>query len=205
MLNQWLNEATFKLSTESSARVRTEIQEHYELAREEALASGVSETEADIIAVKSLGDARTANRQYRRVLLTASEAKMLKRQRDDEAASVRRPWVRWLKPAYFLVPALLIVAYGPGWDWQLVHWLVFAGVLELAQLLVMQFLPVYTVGRGRVYRWVLWGVFVVGIWSTIGLWGLVLIFVLGSVLNEWQRACIRGKLPVAEWPKRLYL
>jgi hypothetical protein len=64
-LEQWLAEATRDLSPESAARVRAEIQEHSDSARE----SGED-------AIAALGDPRTANREYRKALLTETEAMM---------------------------------------------------------------------------------------------------------------------------------
>ena len=68
-LDSWLNRATRHLSKGSLAQVRTEIQEHYESAREAAIGSGATADEADRVALADLGDAKAANRQYRRVVL----------------------------------------------------------------------------------------------------------------------------------------
>ena len=54
--------------------MRTEIQEHYQSAREAAINGGASQDEANRMALIALGDAKTANKQYLRVLLTASES-----------------------------------------------------------------------------------------------------------------------------------
>ena len=62
-LEQWLSDATRGLSTESAARVREEIQQHYDSA-----------CEAGDDALAALGDPRYANRAYRKVLLTEQEA-----------------------------------------------------------------------------------------------------------------------------------
>jgi hypothetical protein len=62
-LEQWLSDATRGLSVESAARVREEIQQHYDSARE-----------AGSDALAALGNPRTANRAYRKVLLTEQEA-----------------------------------------------------------------------------------------------------------------------------------
>ncbi len=69
-LEQWLADATRGLSAESAARVREEIQQHYDLARED------STREAGGDALAALGDPRAANRAYRKVLLTEQEAIM---------------------------------------------------------------------------------------------------------------------------------
>lgn len=86
-LDSWLEQATRCLSRDSVAQVRSEIREHYESARETAISGGATADEADRLAVCALGDAKTANRQYRNVLLTASEARML-REANWEARAV---------------------------------------------------------------------------------------------------------------------
>lgn len=73
-LDRWLEQATRRLSKDSAAQVRTEIQEHYQSAREAAISGGASQDEANRMALIALGDAKTANKQYLRVLLTASES-----------------------------------------------------------------------------------------------------------------------------------
>ncbi len=75
-LAAWLDIATRKLSTASAARVRKELQEHVESAREDASAAGAAGTDARRTALESLGNAKTVNRRYRRVLLTAWEARL---------------------------------------------------------------------------------------------------------------------------------
>ena len=64
-IEQWLTDATKGLSEESAARVRAEIEQHHDSARE---------TGDDAIA--ALGNPRAANRAYRKVLLTEREATM---------------------------------------------------------------------------------------------------------------------------------
>jgi GTP cyclohydrolase III len=63
-LDNWLKQATRYLSKDSVAQVRTEIQEHYESAREAAMIrpGGVTPEEADRLALAALGDAKAANR-----------------------------------------------------------------------------------------------------------------------------------------------
>ena len=86
-LDSWLNQATRPLSRDSAAQVRAEIQQHYELAREAAMGHGATVDAADQQAIAALGDARTANCQYRKVLLTAAEARIL-RQGNWEARAI---------------------------------------------------------------------------------------------------------------------
>ena len=61
----WLDTATRKLSAETAARARQEIEEHFESAREDAVATGVTGDKASRYALSSLGDAKAVNRQYR--------------------------------------------------------------------------------------------------------------------------------------------
>src|ERR1700758_103163 len=77
-LDSWLNRATRHLSKDSVAQVRAEILEHYESARDAAIGSGATADEADRSAIAALGDAKIANCQYRNVMLTSSEAKLLR-------------------------------------------------------------------------------------------------------------------------------
>lgn len=73
-LDRWLEQATRRLSKDSAAQVRTEIQEHYQSALEAAISGGASQDEANRMALIGLGHAKTANKQYLQVLLTASES-----------------------------------------------------------------------------------------------------------------------------------
>jgi hypothetical protein len=59
-LEDWLQKASRHLSKESAVRVRTEIQAHYEAAREAAIAAGASPNQADLGALAALGDAKTS-------------------------------------------------------------------------------------------------------------------------------------------------
>ena len=76
-LEQWLRQATRCLAQESAAQVQNEIREHHDAEREAAKSRGANVEEADRLAVAALGDAEAANRQYRKVLLTAAEMRML--------------------------------------------------------------------------------------------------------------------------------
>jgi uncharacterized membrane protein len=65
-LDKWLDVATRGLSPESTAKVQAEIEEHYN----SAMASGATSEEA----VAALGDPKASNGEYRKVLLTETEA-----------------------------------------------------------------------------------------------------------------------------------
>jgi hypothetical protein len=76
-LESWLKQATRCLSKDSATQVRIEIREHYDSAREAAIRDGATAEEANRLAVTGPGNAKAANRKYRKVLLTSAEAKML--------------------------------------------------------------------------------------------------------------------------------
>jgi hypothetical protein len=89
-------------------------------------------------------------------------------------------------------------------------WKLFAGGIVIGLLFAAPFLPVYTRLGGRVFRGVRW----VAMLTMLGLafgpdapkWSWLLISCLWMVARpEWTRASIRRKLPVAEWPRHLYL
>jgi|SRR5882724_286325 len=95
-LEIWLNQATRHLSRDSAAQARTEIQEHYESARDDAISRGANVDDAERFAVAALGDAKAANCQYRSVLLTSAEARMLCDAKWEARAVCSRPWLKWL-------------------------------------------------------------------------------------------------------------
>jgi hypothetical protein len=208
-LDGWLKQATRHLSRDSAARVRTEIQEHYELAREAAMSGGASADQADLSAVTALGDAKTANCQYRNVLLTSSEARILREGQWEARAVCSRPWAKWVLLA---VPAAALLAAGT---------LFFKGNLDVARILFVggigmgflfgaPFLPIYTPARARVFRALKWMVLLGILGLSFGAdalrWSWLLMSTLWVVFwIESTRESIRRKLPVADWPKQLYL
>src|SRR5882724_2642916 len=110
-LENWLKQATRQLSRDSVARVRTEIQEHYESARDAAQSGGVAAEEADRSAVVALGDAKTANHQYRNVLLTSAEARLLNEGNWEARAVCSIAGLKWMllaAPVSALVAATVL-------------------------------------------------------------------------------------------------
>ncbi|MGH9665537.1 MAG: hypothetical protein ACRD9L_14020 [Bryobacteraceae bacterium] len=164
-LNAWLKSVTRCLSGEDAARVRVEIQEHYDSAPEAALATGVSPEAAARLALSSLGDAKDTNRQYRLVMLTSGEARTLRDGNREARAVCRISWLKWFFSS----------------------------------------LPVYTPARSRIFRIVRWTL-MVAILLTAGKssW-LYFSFLWPFIWIEYTRASLRRKLPVARWPKQLYL
>ena len=201
-LDSWLKQATRHLSRDSVAQVRTEIQEHYESALEAAMSGGASAEEADRLAVTALGDAKDANCKYRNVLLTSAEARILREGNWEARAVCSRPWLKW---GALLIAAGLFLAGAITAAWALL-----VGGIAMGLLFAAPFLPVYTRSRGRVFRCVKWAVLL----GTLGLafgpdvlkWSWLLFSCLWPMVwIESTRISIRRKLPIAEWPKQLYL
>jgi hypothetical protein len=203
-LETWLKQATRHLSRDSAARVRTEIQEHYESTREAAVCGGTTEEEADRLAVTALGNARAANWQYRRVLLTSADARMLREGNWEARAFCSRPWV---KPLLLAMPVIALIASATLFLTGVADTaqLLLAGAVVMGLLLVQPFLPLYTPARARIFRGVKW-IALIGLLGLAFQWSWLTIACLWPLAAvEWRRFSIRRKLPVAEWPKHLYL
>jgi hypothetical protein len=84
------------LARDSAAAVRSEIEEHYESAREAGIADGMTDAGAELSALRALGDAKTANCRYREVLLTSREERMLRKGQWEARAVCSRPWHLYL-------------------------------------------------------------------------------------------------------------
>jgi hypothetical protein len=207
-LESWLRQATRCLASDSVARVRAEIQEHYQLAREAAMINGATSEEADILSLGALGDAKTANRQYRRVLLTAGEARILRESNWEGLAVCSRPWLKWLMLAAPVVA--VAVATGLWFRGQEAARDVLIVAMGMSPLLAAPLLPIYTPSRGLIFRYVKW-VAIIGMFALVYgtetlRWSWLLISCLWPMAaSEWTRHSIRRKLPVSHWPKHLYL
>ncbi len=208
-LDGWLGVATRGLAADSIAQVRREIGEHYESAREAAITDGISAEEADRIAVRTLGDAKTANCQYRQVLLTSAEARLLREGKWEARAICSRPWLKWLIIA---VPVVLVEAaatlYFHG-RLDVARDLLFAGI-GMSPLFAALLLPINTPLRGRVFRYGKWIAMTLAFVLLLGpetlKWSWLLISCIWLIARtEWPRASIRRKLPVSAWPRHLYL
>ena len=150
-LNTWLNLATRYLSKDVAARVRSEIEQHYESSREAALDSGATAEEAEQHALAALGDAKESNREYREVLLTSAEAKLLRDGNGEARIICSRPWLKWLRaaaPVALMWTAVALYASGatdPARD-------LFAIGLMVGFMFAAPFLPVYTPTKARIFR-----------------------------------------------------
>jgi hypothetical protein len=204
-----LEQATRGLSRDSSARVRAEIQEHNDSAREAALHNGATAEEASRSAVIALGDAKTVNCQYRRVLLTSAEARMLRGSNWEAKTVCSHASVKWALLA-MPVAALFAAAVLFIRDEIATARLLLIGAIALGLVLGAPFLPVYTPSRGRIFRAIKWvvllGLFGLAFGLTGPNWSWLMVSCLWPVIwIEWTRISIRRKLPVSQWPKQLYL
>jgi hypothetical protein len=208
-LDGWLKQATRHLSQDSAAQVRVEIQEHYESAREAAISGGAIADDADQQAVAALGDARTANCQYRNVLLTGAEARLLRQGNWEARAICSRVWLKWTLvavPVAALIAATVLLLTGAV---ETARMLLVAGI-GMGILFAAPMFPVYTPSRSRVYRVAKWLVMIAVLALAFGpdalKWSWLLISCFWLFFRvEWTRASIRRKMRVAEWPKQLYL
>ncbi len=208
-LNSWLRQATRHLEKGAVAQVRLEIQEHFASSRDAAIARGAAKDEADQAALSALGGAKVANRQYRRVLLTAAEARMLREGNWEAGVVCSRSWVRWVGLAMLLaamasIAALLITGrVGVARD-------VLLCATGMSKLVLALFLPIYSPSRGRIFRCLrlvaMTGAIVLLFGSDAMKWSWLLISCSAPIAwTEWMRASIRRKLPVEAWPRHLYL
>ncbi len=208
-LDSWLRQATRHLAKDSAAQVRTEIQEHFEEARDAALIGGAAAEEADIVALSALGDAKSANRQYRRVLLTSAEAGILRDGNWEAKAFCSRPWLKLVLAAVPLAALAAAAAMFLTGRAAIARDVFIAGI-GMSPLLGAPLLPIYTLRRGRLFRCVKWvamtGTLLLVFGPDAFKWSWLLISCLGPLAwTEWTRASIRRKLPITAWPKHLYL
>jgi hypothetical protein len=166
-LHSWLEEATRHLAKDSAAQVRAEIREHYESAREAAIAGGATSEDAERQALSALGDARTANSQYRRVLWTSTEARLLREGNWEARAVCSRPWLKRLILAMpwaiaAAVAALLITGHVP------VARDILIGGIGMSPLVAALLLPIDTPLRGRVFRCAKWIVMIAAVLLLFG-------------------------------------
>jgi hypothetical protein len=208
-LDIWLAQATRHLSKHSAAQVRAEIREHYEAARDAAVENGAADEEADRLAVDALGKAARANRQYRKVLLTSAEAKMLREANWEARAICSRPWLKLLLrgiPAIALLAAAFFFLKGATALAQVL----LIGAIGIGIVLAIPFLPVYTPSRSQVFRYLKCAVLAATVVLAFGpdslKWSWLIFSCLWPIAwTEWTRRSIRRKLPIAQWPNHLYL
>jgi hypothetical protein len=204
-LEDWLSQGTLRLSADAASRVRTEIFEHYESARDAAIRRGESAEIADRLAVDDLGDPKAANCEFRKVLLTSAEVRILRQGNSEARAICSRGWVKVVAlglPLGAICAAIVLFLTG---NKELARELVAVGS-GMGILMASPFLPIYTRWRARIFRAAKWAIFCGMFWFAFPheMW------ILGTCLwpiawIEATRMSIRRKLPVAQWPKQLYL
>ena len=211
-LDRWLKEVTRSLSKDSAAQVTTEVQEHYESAREAAISGGATAESAERLALAALGDSNAVNRQYRHVLLTSAEARVLRQGNWEAKSFCSRTWLKW---AFLALPVALLLtgtAFLLSGAFASARVLL-AGGIWMGLLLAAPFLPIYTPSRARLFRGVKWFTLLVLFGMFLFAFGpnaLRMSWLATSCLwpiawTEWTRISIRRKLPVAKWPKQLYI
>jgi len=208
-LDRWLELATCHLAKESAAQVGMEIRDHHESERQTAMRRGATAEEADRLALTALGDARTANRQYRRVMLTSAEAGMLRGSRREAQAVCSRPWLKWLLLTAPLAAALAAAVFFYNGAVVAARASLLAGVAA-GVFFSLPLLPIYTPSRAKAYRVAKWATLIVLPALAFGRDALTYSWLLASCLwiplwTEWTRVSIRRKLPEARWPRHLYL
>jgi hypothetical protein len=208
-LDIWLEQATRCLAKCSTERVRSEIREHYESARDAALNAGATADEADRQAIAALGNPRKANRQYYRVLLTSSEAAILHHGNAEARFVCARPLVRWLMRA-IPVAALTVSWAAYLWGASELARISLAAGLGMGFIFLGPFLPIYTPARGRAFRIAKWfvvvGMLMLAFGSDVLQWSWLWASSLAPMFGiEVARAAIRRKLPIEQWPRQLYL
>jgi len=208
-LENWLTLATRRLSTSAAAQVRTEIREHYDTALAVALAGGATHAEARRLVLNNLGDPRIANCDYRRVLLTSQEARVLREGAREADTVCSRPWI---KPVAFAL-YLLILAASAGFALTgRVPYAIDAlcAAFGLSPFLAMIFVPINTPARGFLFRCARWiamstaPLLILGPDAWRYSW-LLLSCLAPLAVTEITRASLRRKLPIKAWPRHLYL
>ena len=191
-LDQWLSDATRGLSAESAARVREEIQQHYDLAHEDSAREAGGDA-ADVI--RALGDPRAANRAYRKVLLTEQEAMMAPVLTQRKQPNFQRILLSagllaslvWLQTGKPLGPGIRPIA-----------------IAIFCTVPLRWFLPLTTLERSRIYFYVhvLRSIVVVGLaWWYQGWMGALLLGVLCFLFDyfsNYRRVLVFRKLAAGQ-------
>jgi hypothetical protein len=202
-LEQWLDVATSGLCESAAERVRAEISEHYLSAIESAGEGDCDSADVERRAVASLGDAKAANRQYRRVLLTKREDALLRELRKSTSLGYHVVGV-------LILATMAIYAISVGTTQ---FNFLFAAVAIKA---VLTAIPISTIRAGRVVRILRWGNEAVfyAMWFATMVARSQAVFVLAAAFlpmplavmyREYKLSIIRRKLPVGQWPRRLWI
>jgi cation transport ATPase len=107
-LSEWLDVATKQLTVPAKERIQLEIEGHYAEAVNAHLAAGLSEPDAQTMALAELGNARAAARRFRKRHLTEREAEKV-----EQA-------VRWAGNLRWLLLGYIMFACAP-WLFRVLH------------------------------------------------------------------------------------
>ena len=198
-LEQWLDVATRGLCDSAASRVRAEIGEHYLSAIESASRDGVDPLDAERHALNALGEAKIANRQYRRVLLTESEARTLS----------------WLTSRWPPVGAILVLVttaiYAVSVRTSELNYLFVCFVIQT----VLRAIPISSIRAGwvvRILRWgndtvfyTMWFVTAMALMKSPVPAAGIIVMALGAVHREYKFFVLRRKVPVEQWPRQLWI
>ncbi len=221
-LDSWLARATRQLSADSAAQVRAEIAQHFESSHEAAIAAGKTADEADRAALAALGDAKDANCQYRHVLITRTEARMLRTSGREAQFFCATPFRKSLLVAVPVIAAICAAAsyaFATVTELFATHATSTAVLVARASLVAailtalffaVPLLPIYTPWRARIYRaakWLAIATVVMIIFDGDRLYSTWLFLSCFWVIayTEATRMSLRRKIPAANWPKHLYL
>ena len=198
-LEQWLEVATQGLCDSAAARVRAEIGEHYLSALESANSAGVDQRDAERRALHALGDAKVANRQYRRVLVTESEARTL-----SQLTS------RWPPVGAILVLGTTAI-YAVSVRTSELNYLFVCFAIQT----VLRAIPISSIRAGwivRILRWVndtvfytIWFVTAMAFMKSPVQAAGIIVMALGAVHREYKFFVLRRKVPVEQWPRLLWI
>jgi len=111
-LSEWLDLATQDLVPSAQARIRTEIEAHYNEAVQTRLVNGSPDDAAQATALADLGSAKSAARRFRREYLTAKESQKAA----QLMLSVKRggSWLHLYLWLNIMAPVYLSDSYNPG-------------------------------------------------------------------------------------------
>jgi hypothetical protein len=195
-LDQWLSVATRGLCEAAAERVRTEIGEHYACALESAGTVDVNPLDAERRTVAALGDPKIANREYRRVLLTAGE--------DDLLRGLTSWWASW---GWLLMGIPLLLAAVALKNSALIY----VPAMVLIEGVLRDF-PARPIRAGWMVRIARWGtlaicltLWFVGIRAGAPQVAMVVFVAVTIAHREYKYAVLRRKVPVEQWPRWLWV
>jgi hypothetical protein len=117
-LYEWVEVATKKLSLPAKARIKLEINAHFDDSVQKYQKQGLTDSEAQACALVDLGDARVEARRFRKYHLTESEADLFEKKLSSYRLWGRSPWILGILygsflPVVFFAYLLLKVLHVP--------------------------------------------------------------------------------------------